>query len=371
MRFSYSEDQDALRRDARKFLEAHAPMVRVRAAAETGGFDAELWRRAGTELGWPALAIPERHGGAGLGAVELAALFEETGRALAPIPLLSTVCLGATAIAEAGSEEQQRAYLPRIAAGRAIVTLALAEADGRWDGAAVRTRAEATADGFRLDGCKSMVLDGHLADLVVVAARAGAALDLFVVSADAPGLSRRLLPGLDHTRRYAELTLAGVPAERLGAAGAGARTLARTLDRAAIALAAEQVGAAERCLELAVEYAKTRHQFGRAIGSFQAVKHRLADVFVAVESARSAAYYAAFAASVDDPELPVLAALCKATCSEACFRAAADSIQVHGGIGFTSEHDAHLYFKRARASQALFGAPAEHVERVAAHLELS
>jgi len=369
MRFSYSDDQEALRQGARRFLEAHAPSARVRRAADGDGFDAELWRRASAELGWPALTIAEAHGGAGLGAVELSALLEETGRALAPIPLFSTVCLGATPIALGGTPAQQAAHLPRIAEGT-VATLALAEADGRWDTTAVHARAHATASGFRLDGRKSMVPDGHLADLFLVAARTGAALELFLVEKDAPGLERRLLPGLDRTRRFAELTLTAVPAERLGHAGTGARTLARTLDRAAIALGAEQVGAAERCLDLAVDYAKTRQQFGRAIGSFQAVKHRLADVFVAVESARSALYYASFAASVDDPELPVLAAVCKATCSEAFFRAAADSIQVHGGIGFTSEHDAHLYFKRARASQALFGSPADRLERVAAHLEL-
>ncbi len=369
MRFSYSDDQEALRQGARRFLEAHAPSARVRAAADKDGFDADLWRRAAAELGWTALTIPEAHGGVGLGAVELAALLEETGRALAPVPLFSTVCLGGAAIALGGTKEQAGTHLPRLADGT-IATLALAEADGRWHAAGVHTRAHATPGGFRLDGRKSMVPDGHVADLFVVAARTGAALDLFLVAADAPGLERRLLPGLDRTRRVAELTLEGVPAERLGAAGSGARTLARTLDRAAIALGAEQVGAAERCLELAVDYAKTRHQFGRAIGSFQAVKHRLSDVFVAVESARSAMYYAAFAASIDDPELPVLAAVCKATCSEAFFRAAADCIQVHGGIGFTSEHDAHLYFKRARASQALLGTPADHLERVAAHLEL-
>lgn len=360
MRFGFSEEQQELVRRGRRFLERYATSERVRAAmASEAGFDREAWSRISGELGWPALAIPEAYGGAGFGIVELAAVMEELGRALLPSPFFATVCLGATAILEAGTEAQRAARLPGLAAGTTLATLA-------HDGAA---EARLDGSGFRLDGVLRHVVDGATAALLVLPARAGGELGLFLVEAGAPGLERRALPTLDRTRRLGEVRLRGTPAERLGEGDASA-ALARTLDLAAILLAAEQVGGADRCLEMAVEYGKLRVQFGRPIGSFQAVKHRCADLLVQVESARSAAHYAAWAASAGDPELPVLAALARAYCAEAFFAAAAENIQLHGGIGFTWEHDAHLYLKRARAGEALLGRPDACRERIARHLGL-
>jgi alkylation response protein AidB-like acyl-CoA dehydrogenase len=286
-------------------------------------------------------------------------------------PFFATVCLGATTLLVAADEAQKRTYLPRLADGELTATLACSDARGGWDlaGIPVEARPDGAGGGVRLHGTMTGVVDGHAAELLLVAARSGAGLGLFAVPFDAAGLTRRALPTLDRTRRLAELTFDGVavPASaRLGGSAAdAAAALRRILDLASVAYAAEQLGGAARCLDMAVDYAKTRVQFGRKIGSFQAVKHKCADVFVAVESARSAAYWAAATAASGSPELPLAAATAKATCSEAFFRAAAENLQVHGGIGFTFEHDAHLYLRRARAGQALLGEPAAHRERVA------
>jgi alkylation response protein AidB-like acyl-CoA dehydrogenase len=369
MRFAFDDDQEALRASARRFLESHAAPAAVRAEIERDrGGDPDLWRRVGRELGWTSLIIPEAYGGAGLGWIELAAVLEEMGRAVLPSPFFSTVCLATPAILLAGSESQKQDDLPGIAAGETIATLA-------YDGIAVPAiaRKDAGADEWVIDGSIPHVIDGDRADLLIVPARTGESINLFLVPGATPGVARRALPTMDRTRRIASIELGGVrlpPSAILGDEGGGATILERTIDLACVALAAEQVGGAERCLDLSVDYAKTRVQFGRPIGSFQAIKHRCADLLVDVESARSAAYHAAWCAATGDPDLPLAAATAKAICSEAYFRCAAETIQIHGGIGFTWEHEAHVHFKRARASEAFLGAPSFHRERVARRLGL-
>lgn len=374
MNFAFNEEQEALRASARSFLDDHSSPAQVRKVMETEtGYDAEMWRRIGTELGWTSIIIPETYGGAGLTYVELVALMEETGRALLCAPFFSTICLAANALLIGGTEEQKQQYLPRIAAGEMTATLAYTEPNGRWDASGVAAIAKRDGGDFVLNGAKSFVLDGHSADLLIIAARREASrepdgISLFVVPARTPGVARRLLPTMDQTRKQAEITFSDLRVSAgalMGEEGAGWSVLQRTLDRAAIALSAEQVGGAQRCLDLSVEYAKQRVQFGRPIGSFQAIKHKCADMLLRVESARSASYYAGWAAAESDPELPVLASLAKAYCSDAYFHCAAESIQIHGGVGFTWEYDVHLYFKRAKSSEVLLGDPAYHRELVA------
>lgn len=287
------------------------------------------------------------------------------GRALLCAPYLSTAVLAAQSLLASGDETACRDLLPGIAEGSTIATLAVAEDDGRWepDGIAVRARREGA--GWLLDGTKSYVIDGHLAGLLLVAARAPGGLALLAVDGAAPGLVRTALPALDQTRRLARLEFAGTPARLIGAAGAASAALSRALDVAAVALAAEQLGGAQRVLEMSVAHAKVRRQFGRPIGGFQAIKHKCADMLVAVESARSAVLHAAGTADEYPAALPAAASLAKAYCSDAYFHAAAETIQIHGGIGFTWEHDAHLYFKRAKSSQVLLGTPAQHRARLA------
>jgi alkylation response protein AidB-like acyl-CoA dehydrogenase len=381
MDFAFDEEQEELRKQARAFLADHSSSEQVRRAMESElGFDEEVWKRISTELGWPALLIPEAYGGLGLGFVELVALMEVMGEALLCAPFFSSVCLGANALLAAGDEEQKRGLLPGVAEGDVLATLALCESDGRIDADAVATTARPLGDSYELSGRKHYVVDGCAASLLVVAARRpGSAgeegIDLFAVPADADGVTRRALPTMDRTRRLAEIELAAVrvPASaRLSAAqeGAGFAGLRHALDLATVALAAEQLGGAQRALDMSVDYAKERVQFGRPIGSFQAIKHKCADMMVAVEGARSASYYAACVAAEGSAELAAAASLAKATSSEAFFRCAAEAIQIHGGVGFTWEYDVHLYFKRARATESLLGDPAWHRERVARHLGL-
>jgi alkylation response protein AidB-like acyl-CoA dehydrogenase len=374
MNFAFTEEQEELRATARAFLAEHSASADVRRAmASELGHDPALWKRIGAELGWTAVAIPEACGGLGLSWVELVALAEVAGEALLCAPFFSTVCLGANAILAAGSPAQQAELLPAIAAGETRATLAVAESTGRWDAEGIAAAARRSGDEWILRGEKRFVVDGHCADLLVVAARAEGSrgadgISLFALPGDAAGLVRRALTTLDQTRRLATLELRDVrvPASaRLGDEGSGARALAHTLDRAAAALAAEQVGGAQRCLDLAVSYAKQRVQFGRPIGSFQAIQHACADMMLAVETARSAAYYAGCAAAEDAPDLETSASTAKAWASEAYFRCAADALQIHGGVGFTWEYDVHLHLKRARAGLALLGEPAWHRERVA------
>jgi alkylation response protein AidB-like acyl-CoA dehydrogenase len=362
--FAFTEEQEELRRIARRWLDEKIPSSRVRALMETEkGYDPGLWREH-AELGWQAMAIPEEYGGAGFGFLEQVVLLEEMGRSLYPAPFFSTAVLAANTLLLGGTEEQKLAHLPGIASGETVATVAFTEPNGRWDASGIEATATRDGDGWVIDGTKSFVLDGHVADLLIVAARTDSdGVGLFLVPGDAAGVTRRRLETMDMTRKQAEVGLAAVrvPGEALlGVEGGGAQVLEDVLRVAAVALAAEQVGGAQRCLDMAVEYAKVRVQFGRPIGSFQAIKHKCADMLVAVESARSAAYYAAWAASVGDEELALVAPLAKSYCSEAYFNCAAENIQVHGGIGFTWEHDAHLYFKRAKSSELMFGDPSHH-----------
>jgi acyl-CoA dehydrogenase len=352
-----NEEQEELQATVRRFLADRSPLKRVREVMETPeGRDAALWERMAGDLGLQGLTVPETYGGAGLGQVELSVVMEELGAALTPSTYLASAVLAATALLATDDEEARRDLLPGVAGGTTVATLAVAE-DGRgWDVAATAARATLEDGRWVLEGVKTLVPDGALADLVLVAARTGDELGLFAVEGGAPGLTRTNLAGLDPTRRLARLDLARTPARRLVSEDAAA-ALRHTMDLAAVALAAEQLGGLQRCLDLSVAYAKDRYQFGRAIGSFQAVKHLLADMHVAMELSRSALRYAAWAADEAPDELPVAAGLARDACSEAFFQVAADTIQVHGGIGFTWEHDAHLYYRRAKSSQLLFGGP--------------
>jgi alkylation response protein AidB-like acyl-CoA dehydrogenase len=352
-----SEEQEELQATVRRFLADRSPLSRVREVMEMAeGRDAALWDRMAGDLGLQGLTVPETYGGAGLGQVDLSVVMEELGAALTPSPFLASAVLAATALLAADDEEARRDLLPGVVSGTTIATLAVAENGAGWDPDGIAARAAFDDGRWVLEGAKTLVPDGAQADLLLVAARAGDELGLFAVEGGAPGLSRANLAGLDPTRRLARLELARVPARRLVSEDA-AGALRHTLDLAAVALAGEQLGGMQRCLDLSVAYAKARYQFGRAIGSFQAVKHLLADMHVAMELSRSAVRYAAWAADEAPDELPVAAGLARAACSEAFFRVAADTIQVHGGIGFTWEHDAHLYYRRAKSSQLLFGGP--------------
>jgi len=369
MDFAFSDEQVMLRDTARRFLDERAPSPVVRRIMETAeGYDPALWWEMARQ-GWQAMAIPEAYGGAGFSFLEQAILMEEMGRSLFPSPFLSSVVLGADLVLRAGSDEQRAATLPGVASGAHRLALAHLETSGRWDPSGVTMTARRRRGALVLSGTKWFVIDGHSADslLVVVRTEPGGGgaegISVVVVPAGAPGVSRRRLETMDMTRTQAVVDFddVAVPSDAiLGEPGTGWAALAETLQRAVVALAYEQVGGAQRCLDIAVEYAKARVQFGRPIGSFQAVKHRCADMLVRVESARSAAYAAgwAVAGAGDDPA--ILAPLAKSYCSEAFFFCAAENIQVHGGIGFTWEHDAHLYFRRAKTDELLFGTPAEH-----------
>ena len=366
MNFAFSEEQEELRRSVHRFLEDKSPMIEVRRLMETtDGFDPSVWKQMAEQLGLQAIAIPEQYGGAGFGYVELTVIFEEMGAALLCAPYFSTVALAANALLSSGDEGAKKDYLPGIASGETIATLAFTEDSGRWDLDGITLGATGKGDQWTLDGEKMFVVDGHLATLLLVAARTGKGVSLFAVEPDATGVTRTPLATMDQTRKQARVGFSSTPARLVGEEGAAAPALSRTLDLAAVALAAEQVGGAQRCLDMAVEYAKTRIQFGRPIGSFQAIKHKCADMLLEVESSKSAAYYAGWAAAEDSEEVPVVASLAKSYCSEAYFHAAAENIQIHGGIGFTWEHDAHLYFKRAKSSELLLGDPSYHRELLA------
>ncbi len=366
---SFTADQEELRRYARQWLDDKAPLTEVRRIMETDtGFDAALWKEMG-ELGWLGMAVAEEHDGAGYGFTELAVLGEEMGRGLFPSPFLSSVVMSAHLVASLGSETQRSEILPAIVRGDRRLTLAWVEG-GEWGVDSFATQAADEDGAWRLTGAKRFVLDGHTADTIVVAASTAEGVALFLVEGDADGLMRTSLTTMDLTRPLADLELTGVRGELLGTGEGSGPALASTIDRAVAFLAMEQVGGAQACLDMSVEYSKNRHQFGRPIGSFQAIKHMCAEMLVEVESARSAAYHLAEAVDADPGEAAIGAALAKAYCSAAYFHAAADTIQIHGGIGFTWEHPAHLYLKRAKSSELLFGDPAEHRERLAALLEI-
>jgi alkylation response protein AidB-like acyl-CoA dehydrogenase len=399
--FAFSEEQEELRHGVRRFLAERSPEAEVRRLMATDeGYEPAVWEQMAEQLGLHGLAIPEAYGGSGFTYVELTVVFEEMGRALLCAPFFASVALAANLLLVSGDEGAKHDYLPGIAAGTTIATVALAEAAGRWDEAGIGLVAERSGGvgersggvgersggvagagggvagragagvagaggGWALSGEKHYVLDGHVADLILVPARTRSGVSVFAVERGAAGLSATLVPTMDQTRKQARVAFERTPARLVGVEGAGWPAVSAMLDLGALSLAAEQVGGAQRVLEMAVEYAKARVQFGRPIGSFQAIKHRCADMLVEVESARSAAYYAGWAAAEGRDDLPAVASLAKSYCSEAYFHAAAENIQIHGGIGFTWEHPAHLYFKRAKSSELLFGDPAYHRELLA------
>ena len=364
VQYGDSADSAQLRAAARGFLSRTATEAEARRLMATDtGYDEALWKRMASELGWQGLAIPGRYGGAGYGCAELSIVLEEMGRALLCAPFLSSAVLAATALTELADKDAQARYLPGIASGDLIATVAISGEDGAPEGADLIVAHG--GDGWVLSGDAPSVLDGHVAGLVLVPARADGAISLFAVDADASGVRRTPLDSMDQTRKLASLSFEHTPARLVGTSGDGTCVLSRVLDLAAVALAAEQVGGASRCLDMAVEYAKARVQFDRPIGSFQAVKHKCADMLVAVESARSALFRAIRHAMTDDAGLPVSASIAKTLCSEAYLHVATENIHVHGGIGFTWEHPAHLYFRRAKSGEMLLGTPTYHRRRFA------
>jgi alkylation response protein AidB-like acyl-CoA dehydrogenase len=363
---AFTEAQEQLRELVRDYLRDKSPESAVRSLMATDeGYDPAVWTQMAREIGLQGLAIPEAYGGQGAGWTELGIVLEEMGRALLCAPFFSTVVLAATTLLESGDEEAKRQYLPAIADGSLIATVALTEEAGRWDADGVTLPATHTPEGWTLSGAKHFVLDGATAQLIIVPARTAGGISLFAVDSTSPGVTRTPSITLDETRKLAVVEFDGTPARLIGAEGGGWDVLRRVLDFAAVALAAEQAGGAQAALDMSVSYLNTRVQFGQLIGAFQALKHMAADVLIEVESARSAAYYALNAAAEDNDELPAAAALAKAYCSEAFVTAAHQNIQFHGGMGFTWEVPAHLYFKRARSSELFLGDPFAHREALA------
>lgn len=368
MRFSFTDEQHQFREVVQRFLKDKSPSSEVRRLMqEEDGFDPTVWKQLNEQLGLSALHIPEKYGGQGFSFIELGIVMEEMGRSLLCAPYFSSTVLAASAILNAASEQQKMALLPGIASGKCLATLAFTEPNGQWPVANVELAAVSCGQGYQLDGVKHFVLDGYIAELIIVVARTPGTdgeegLSFFSVDGSAKGLEKFRLETMDETRKQARLDFHGVPAELLGELNRGAPALIKTLDQAAVALANEMVGGAQQMLDSAVAYAKMRVQFGRTIGSFQAIKHKCADLLLEVELARSAAYYAASAAAEDDPDLPALASLAKSAAADTFMHAAADCIQIHGGIGFTWDHDTHLWFKRAKSSEVFLGDPSYHRE---------
>ena len=380
MDFGFSEDQELLRDSARKFLDAECPTTFVRKMMEDDSAHAtELWKKA-AELGWMGILIPEGHGGIGGSFLDLVVVMEEMGRSLMPGPFLATVLLGSAAVLVGGSDEQKNAVLPKVAAGEWVMTLAQAEKSGRYDAGGIGMPATARGSDFVLSGEKLFVPDAHVADQMVVAARTGShaapaeeGITLFLVDAKSPGVEITQLKTVDMTRRqchvaFQDVAVAG--SQVLGEVGQGWPILKRVLDQAIAGLCTEMVGTGQQALDMAVEYAKERVQFGKPIGSFQAVKHKCVDMMVQVENARSLTYYAAWTVDENVDEASQAVPMAKAYCSDMCKTVTSEAIQVHGGIGFTWEHDMHLFYRRGLASEAAFGSAPTHREVVAQTLDL-
>jgi alkylation response protein AidB-like acyl-CoA dehydrogenase len=379
MDFGFSEQQEILRRSARQFLERECPPDLVRRLSEDSqGHAPELWHKMAA-LGWMGLVLPEAYGGSGLSFVDLTILLEEMGRVLLPAPFFASAVLGALTVLEAGSEAQKQHLLPRFAKGDLRASLALLEADGRYDPRGIGLRASIRGNRAVLNGTKLFVVDAHVADTAVCVARTRggrdpeAGISLFLIDMKAPGVTCTPLATLDQTRHLCEVSFNRVSVSLdhlLGERGTAWPALQRALDKATVALCAEMVGGAEKAMEMCIDYAKTRVQFGRQIGTFQAVKHKIADMKGWVENAKSVVYYAAWAVEADAPEAARAASMAKAYCSDVYTRVTADGIQVHGGIGFTWDHPMHLYFKRAKSSEVLLGDAAWHRERTATLIPL-
>jgi alkylation response protein AidB-like acyl-CoA dehydrogenase len=366
MNFDFSDEQKQLKGEARRFLDKESTIARVRAVLDDDAksYDEALWASVAAQ-GWLGAAIPEDYGGLGLGHLELCCIAEELGRAIAPIPFDSTVYFFTEALLIAGSDAQKKAYLPKVAAGELIGAFATSEAPGPVTAASIAARVE----GGKLTGVKLPVTDGDIADAAVVLAKEAGRAALYLVDLAAPGVARETLTTMDPTRGVAKITFSGAPAERLGGAGEGLDLVERVFDRAAVLLAFEQVGGADKCLDMAKDYALGRYAFGRQIGSFQAIKHKLADMYIKNELARSNAYYGAWALNSDAPELAVAASGARIAASDAYWYAAKENIQTHGGMGFTWEVDCHLYFRRSRQLALVAGAPRLWKERLVSQLE--
>jgi len=356
MNLDFSDDQKQLQEQVRRFLADRCPPSAVRAVLEGAEpYDRPLYKGLG-ELGVLGAAIPEAYGGVGLSHLELCLVAEELGRALAPVPASSSIYLAAEFLLQAGTEAQKQAWLPRLASGDAVGTFAFAEGSGRMSAEKINLSAR---DG-QLFGTKSPVPDGDSADFAIVAARSGpsrgeAAISLFLVDLTAAGVTRESLETIDPTRSYARLTFEGAPAERLGGEGEGWLIAETVMDRAAILMAFEQLGGADRALEMARDYALERMAFGRQIGSFQAIKHMLADMYVSATLARSNAYYGAWALATGSAELPIAAATARVSATQAFQHCAKNNIQVHGGMGFTWAFDCHLFYRRSNALALALG----------------
>jgi len=376
MDFAFSEEQGMLRRSARDFLAKECSPKAVRKLMEsTDTYDKALWQKL-AGLGWTALGIPEQYGGVGT-FLDLIVVLEEAGRALLPGPFFATMGLAVPALIEAGTEAQKKEVLGAVAQGSARATLAFTEPSGRWDAGSVTLTAKPSAGGWQLDGVKLFVPDADAADYMVVAARTRGegedGISLFLVKGRPHGMTVTSLKTLDMTRRWSEVRFDGVKLEGgslMGDAHKAWPALKRALDWATAALCAEMVGGTQKVLETSTEYAKSRQQFGKPIGIYQAVSHKLADMLVLSESGRSATYYAAWAVDADAPDRSLAASMAKAYVSDAYRKVAGDGIQVHGGIGFTWEHDMHLYFKRAKSSEVTLGDANYHRELVAQSLDL-
>jgi alkylation response protein AidB-like acyl-CoA dehydrogenase len=372
MDVQFSQEQDLLRESARVFLAKECSLARVRELMEEPlGTSPDFWRKL-AELGWLGLTLPEEQGGAGMDLIDLAVVMEEMGRALLPDPFLSTLALGARAIELAGNEEQKRRALPAVAAGSLKIALAMLEEGSRWSGDGVQLADGACADGFRLDGAKHFVCDATSADLLLVPVRSAGTgeqgISCLLVESDADGVEIIPTAYNDATRKVAQVRFSGVRVRDSGLLGERGKAwpwLERVLDFAKVALCAEMLGGAQHALEMSVAYAKQREQFGRPIGSFQAIQHKCANQLVKVEGMRSATWYAAWSVASGEADAHSAACLAKAWCSEAYAAVAADAIQIHGGLGFTWEQDPHLFYKRAKADELLFGSPSWNRELAA------
>jgi alkylation response protein AidB-like acyl-CoA dehydrogenase len=359
-----SDEHTELRATLRRFFETRSPEAAVRKAVDTEpGYDVELWRQMADQLGLPGLGLPETYGGSGFGELETTIVFEELGRALVPSPFFGTIALAAELLMALGDEDANARYLPPIARGELVATVAVAEPDGSWHCRDSSDVVAAEHDGqWRLSGEKTVVLSADSAGLILVTVVANGGTSVYAVDPATSGVSIVPLTALDLTRRQSKVRFDAAPATLIGRRGGAAGPLASTLDHAALALAAEQTGAAGHLMQLCVDYAKMRNQFDRPIGAFQAIKHKLADMAFDVERMDSIVRHAASAAACGSADFPVVATAAKVFCSEAFFRTAAEAIQVHGGIGFTWEHQAHLYFRRAKSSEYLLGGPLQHRE---------
>lgn len=366
MNFDFSDAQKALKQQTRGFLRAACDTTVPRRVLEDADepFARDLWQQICANES-PGIAIPEEYGGIGFGYLELCVVAEELGRAIAPTPFSSSVYLATEAVLLAGSEEQKQRLLPKLAAGETIGAFALSEGPGQ----ATEANLQTTLEDGRLSGTKMPVADGDVADFCVVVARDGGGASLAVVDLDADGVTREPVDTLDPSRSSARIVFDGAEAELLGESGQGWAVRDRVFDRAAVLFAMEQLGGADACLEMAIGYAKGRYAFGRPIGSFQAIKHKLADIYIKNELARANCYYGAWALSTDAPELPVAAAAARVAATQAFHFASKENIQTHGGIGFTWESDCHLYYRRSKLLALAIGSERVWKDRLISGLE--